>query len=135
MKELDKKFSKMSVDDMDNIIGRLEKVKITKKEEDTLDALIGSMSSLKIGTKKQKKKMLIEGFKEKKRRTFARKYKGLSGKKVKLSQQQIDDIFSTMDALKKQNGAGKRKKVQKGGVKMNDLPKDIEKIVMKYKNN
>lgn len=132
MKELDRKMSNMSIDDMDDLIGRFDKVKISKKDEDTLDSLIGSISSLKIGSKKEKKKMLIKGMKERKRRMFAKKYKNLSGKKVELNQKQIDDIFATMDALKKQNGSGK-KKYQKGGVKMSDLPKDIEKIVLNYK--
>lgn len=132
MKELDKKMSKMSIDDMDNLIGRFDKVKISKKDEDTLDSLIGSMKSLSVGTKNEKKKMLINGIKERKRRMFAKKYKSLSGKKVDLSENQIDDIFSTMNALKKQNGAGKTK-YQKGGVKMSDLPSDIEKIVLNYK--
>lgn len=132
MKELDRKMSNMSIDDMDDLIGRFDKVKISKKDEDTLDSLIGLMSSLKIGSKKEKKKMLIKGIKERKRRMFARKYKNLSGKKIELNQKQIDDIFATMDALK-QNGAGKKRKYQKGGVKMSDLPKDIEKIVLDYK--
>lgn len=132
MKELDKKMSNMSIDDMDDLIGRFDKVKISKKDEDTLDSLIGSMKSLSVGTKNEKKKMLINGMKERKRKMFARKYKNLSGKKVELNKKQIDDIFATMDALKKQNGAGKRK-YQKGGVKMSDLPQDIEKIVLNYK--
>lgn len=131
MKELDKKMSKMSIDDMDDLIGRFDKVKISKKDEETLDSLISSMKSLSVGTKNEKKKMLINGMKERKRRMFARKYKSLSGKNTNLSEKQIDDIFKTMNSLKKQNG-GKRK-YQKGGVKMSDLPEAVEKIVLDYK--
>lgn len=131
MKELDKKMSKMSIDDMDDLIGRFDNVKISKKDEDTLDNLIGSMKSLSVGTKKEKKKMFINGIKERKRRMFAKKYKSLSGKKVNLSQNQIDDIFSTMNALKSQRGSGR--KYQKGGVKIQDLPESVEKIVLNYK--
>lgn len=131
MKELDRKFSSMSVDDMDDLIGKLEKVKISKRDEDTIDSLIGSMKSLNVGTKKDKRKMLVKGIQEKKRRMFAKKYKSLSGKKEKLSENQIDDIFKTMNALKNQNGG--KKKYQRGGVTLNDLPKDIEKIVLNYK--
>lgn len=111
MKELDKKFSKLSVDDMDDLINDLEKITISKKKENELDDLIGSMKSLTIGTKKQKKKMLIKGMKEKKRRVFGRKYKSLAGKKNKeLTNKEIDDIFKTMDALKQKGAGGKKYK-------------------------
>lgn len=111
MKELDSKFSNMTVDDMDDMISKLQKVKISKRDEDKIDSLIGSMESLSVGTKKQKRKMLVKGIQEKKRRTFAKKYKSLSGsKKVKLSNTEIDDIFKTMNSLKNQNGAGKKRK-------------------------
>ena len=101
LKEIDNKFSKMDIDNIDNLINDMEKLKITKKKKDDIDDLINSISSLNMVPNNDKKKVLLKGIKKHRNRVFARKYKSLSGKKTVLTQKQIDDIFATMAALKK----------------------------------
>lgn len=101
LKEIDNKFSKMSIEDIDELITDMEKIKITKKKKDNIDSLINSMSSLTMVSNNDKKKVMLQGIKKRRNKIFARKYKSLSGKKTELSQKQIDDIFATMAALKK----------------------------------
>lgn len=103
LKEIDNKFSKMSIDDIDGLINDMENIKITKKKKDNIDDLINSMSSLNMVSNNEKKKVMLQGIKKHRNKVFAKKYKSLSGKKTELTQNQIDDIFATMNALKKGN--------------------------------
>lgn len=100
--ELDMKLKKISFNELDNIIDRISNMKITKKKDNDIINLINSMDSLKIIPDNKKLDITLEGVKKVKRKSFARKYKSLSGKKTNLSNKQIEDIFSTMNALKTQ---------------------------------
>lgn len=138
--ELDGMLANLSMDQLDDVIGRMEKMKIHKNRDNDVEGLIMAMGSLSAVPDNQKLNVALEGVKTHKKRTFAKKYKSLSGRKTNLSGSQIDDIFATMDALKgdddmesvdedemmaelDQLGGKKRKrKTQKGGA-------DIFKII------
>jgi len=97
LNEITKKFSNISIDNVNNIIDKME----NKKNDRDVDNLINSLTSLNIVPKTQKKEYVLKGMKKYRKKVFARKYKSLSGKKTELTQNQIDDIFATMNALKK----------------------------------
>jgi len=100
--ELENKMSNLSIDELDNIINKMGKMQISKRRDSKLDKLINSMSSLKIVPDNKKIEVVMKGMKKIRNRKFNGIYKSLKGKKTKpLSQCQINDIFATMDALKK----------------------------------
>jgi len=107
--EINNKFSKMSIDEMDNLINRMENLNIKNKKDKDIDNLVDSMKSLNLVSSNKKKAIMLNGMKKYKRRIFARTYKNLSGKKTELTKTQIDDIFATMDKLKNE------RKIQNGG--------------------
>jgi hypothetical protein len=102
LNELENKMSNLSINDLDKMINRMEKMKITNRKDNKVDDLINSMSSLKILPSNKKMEIAIKGVRKYRNNKFNGIYKSLKGKKSKaLSQNQINDIFATMDALKK----------------------------------
>jgi len=101
VKELEKKMNKLSIDDLDDIIGRMERMKLSNKKDRKVDDLMNSMNSLNLVPKNQKMKIAIKGVRKYRNNKFNGIYKSLKGKKSKaLTQNQINDIFATMDALR-----------------------------------
>ena len=101
--ELEKLLGNLSLDDLDNVVNRMERVKLTNNKDDDVMGLLGAMSSLSMVTNKQKLNKAIEGVKKFRKKVFAKKYKSLKGKKAKaVSSAQMDDLFATMDALKQE---------------------------------
>jgi len=102
VKELEKKMNELSMNDLDNIIDRMEKMEITNRNDNKVIDLVNSMKSLNIVPKNQKIKIAIKGVRKYRNNKFNGIYKSLKGKKSKaLTQGQINDIFATMDALRK----------------------------------
>lgn len=98
--ELDKLLGNVSLDTMDEIIGRMEKMKITKKNDNDIINLINSMNSLTtIPNEKKLDKALIKIKNHKKK--VARRYKSLMGKKQKITQKQLENAFMIMNKIKK----------------------------------
>jgi len=153
--ELDNMLSNLSLDNMDDIITRMERMQIHRNRDSDVEGLISAMGSLSTVPNNKKLQVALEGVKRTKQRFFARKFKSLKGKKTKaLSKNQMSDIFATMNALKEEeeetldfgdlmaeldaemNGGAKKKRKmrrQKGGMRLNKLPKDLEKIITNYK--
>jgi hypothetical protein len=95
-------MNKLSIDDLDDIIGRMERMKVSNKKDKKVDDLMNSMNSLNLLPKNQKMKIAIKGVRKYRNNKFNGIYKSLKGKKSKaLTQNQINDIFATMDALKR----------------------------------
>jgi hypothetical protein len=113
-KELDTLLINVNIEELDDIIGRMEIMKIQKTVDPDVDVLISAISSLSTEPKEQKLSKALRGVKNYRKKIFARKYRSLKhNKSKKLTQGQMNDFFATMDALKSdQNGSGK----QKGGV-------------------
>lgn len=102
VKELEKKMNKLSINDLDDIIGRMENMEISNIKDNKVDNLMNSMKSLNIVPKNQKMKIAIKGVRKYRNNKFNGIYKSLKGKKSKpLSQNQINDIFETMYVMKK----------------------------------
>ena len=100
--ELENKMSNLSVNDLDNMINRMEKMKITNRRDNKVDDLMNSMNSLKIVPANKQMEVAIRGVTKYRNNKFNGIYRSLKGKKSKaLSQNQINDIFATMDALKR----------------------------------
>ena len=100
--ELENKMSKLSINDLDNMINKMEKMKITKKKDNEIDSLMNSMNSLRIVPVNKKMEIAIRGVRKYRNNKFNGIYRSLKGKTSKaLSQNQINDIFATMDALNK----------------------------------
>jgi len=153
--ELDNMLSNLSLDNMDDIITRMERMQIHRNRDSDVEGLISAMGSLSTVPNNKKLQVALEGVKRTKQRFFARKFKSLKGKKTKaLSKNQMNDIFATMNALREEeeetldfgdlmaeldeemNGGAKKKRKmrrQKGGMRLNKLPKDLEKIITNYK--
>jgi hypothetical protein len=98
--ELGNMLSNLSMNQLDNVISRMERMKINKNRDNDVEDLISGMGSLTTVPDTQKLNVALEGVKQHKKRIFAKKYKSLSGRKTNLSSKQIDDIFATMNALK-----------------------------------
>jgi hypothetical protein len=80
----------------------MEKMEISKKKDKNVDDLINSMNSLNLVPKTQKMRVAIKGVRKYRNNKFNGIYKSLKGKKSKpLSQNQINDIFNVMYAMKK----------------------------------
>ncbi len=102
VKELEKKMNKLSINDLDDIIGRMENMEISNKKDKKVDDLMNSMKSLNIVPQNKKMKIAIKGVRKYRNNKFNGIYKSLKGEKSKpLSQNQIDDIFNVMYAMKK----------------------------------
>jgi uncharacterized protein related to proFAR isomerase len=102
VKELENKMNKLSINDLDNIISRMENMEISNEKDQKVDDLMNSMKSLNIVPKNQKIKIAIKGVRKYRNNKFNRIYKSLKGKKSKpLTQNQINDIFETMYAMKR----------------------------------
>ncbi len=89
-----------SLESVDELIGKIEKMKITKKEDKDVMGLISSMKSLSVVSKDKKLDTALKKIKKHKK-IIARRYKSLSGKKQKVTKKQIEDAFDIMDKLKK----------------------------------
>ena len=98
--ELDSMLSNLSINQIDDVITRMEKMKVTNKKDSDVEGLIMAMGSLNTVPGNKKLEIALEGVKKHKAKIFARKYKSLSGRKQNLSKGQIEDIFATLDALK-----------------------------------
>ena len=140
--ELANKLSNVSFDALDDIINRMEKMKIRNNRDKDVEGLIMAMGSLSTVPNNKKLDVALEGVRRHKKRVFARKYKSLSGKKQKISEKQIVDIFNTMSALKGDNDSfsvddfdwgddtemeGGRRKAKKGGAKRKAAKKKAAK--------
>ncbi len=149
--ELDNMLQNLSINQVDNIIERMENMSLRNNRDSDVEGLIMSMNSLNTVPNNKKLQIALNGVKEHKRRIFAKKYKSLSGRKSNISNKQIDDIFATMEALKDEDsddlsmddimadinmamdgGAKKRKKKQKkkplkGGAKKKKAKKPTKK--------
>jgi hypothetical protein len=102
VKELEKKMKKLSINELDDIIGRMENMEISNEKDNKVDNLMKSMKSLNLVPKNKKIKEAIKGVRKYRNNRFNGIYKSLKGKKSKpLTQNQINDIFATMNALKK----------------------------------
>ena len=99
--ELEQLLGNLSLDDLDNVINRMERVQVTNNKDDDVMGLLGAMSTLNVVPNNKKLSKAIEGVKKHRKRMFVKKYKSLKGKKSKaVTSSQLDDMFATMDALK-----------------------------------
>ena len=99
--ELSQLLGNLSIDDLDNVVNRMERVQSTNNADDDVMGLLGAMKSLNVVPDSQKLKKAIAGVKKYRKKVFAKKYKSLKGKKAKaISSAQMDDMFAAMDALK-----------------------------------
>lgn len=106
-KELSNLLSNLSFDELNDVIGRMEKMKITRKADNDVMGLISAMNTLTVIPNNKKLDIVIDGVKGVRNKIFSHKWKTLQGRrKQKITEMQIDDMFATMDALKSQNGAG-----------------------------
>jgi len=159
--ELSQLLGNLSLDDLDNVVNRMERVQNTNNRDDDVMGLLGAMKSLNVIADSKKLSKAIVGVKNYRKKVFAKKYKSLKGKKAKaISSAQMDDMFAAMDALKEEEdsmdledimaelndviddddvsmGGGAKKKLkmrrQKGGMRLKKLPKDLENIITDYK--
>jgi len=103
MDELNNRFKIIELNDLDNIITRIEKMKVTNNRDDDIINLVNSMNSLQVVPHNHKLDVILAGTKKQRNKVFARKYKSVNGKKSTLTKNQVDDIFNLMNALKEED--------------------------------
>jgi len=149
--ELDNMLNNLSLNQLDDVINRMENMKINSSRDSDVEGLIGAMSSLSTVPGNKKLEVALEGVKQHKKRVFAKKYKSISGRKTKISSKQMDDIFATMNALKgddddesidmddlmaelDQVAGGKKKRVVKKKPVKKSTKKPVKKSTKKQEN-
>lgn len=109
--ELSQLLSDFSIDQIDDLIQRIAQMKISKKGDKDVIGLVSAMSTLSTVPNNQKLDVVLEKTKKIRNNIFSHKWKSLRGKSSKkLSNNQINDIFDTMNSLRPQRGSGLRKK-------------------------
>jgi len=103
MDELNNRFKIIEINDLDDIISRIENMKVSNRADNAVINLVNEMSSLELVPNNHKLDVILEGAKKQRRKMFARKYKSVAGKKATFSKQQIDDLFNVMKAIKKED--------------------------------
>lgn len=100
-RELDNLLVNINMEQLDDLILRMEKMKVERSVDPDVDVLISAMSSLSTDPKEQKLNKALKGVKNYRRKIFAKKYRSLKhNQSKKLTQGQINDMFAVMDSLK-----------------------------------
>ena len=101
--EITQLLGNLSLDELDDVIGRMERMRITNQRDNDVIGLVNAMNTLSIVANTKKLAMAIDGVKKHRKKVFVARYESLKNKKAKkVTSTQIDDIFSTMDALKQE---------------------------------
>ena len=101
--ELSQMMGDLSMDQLDDIVSRMESMQINNNRDSDVEGLISAMGSLNTVPNNKKLEVALEGVKKHRKRIFATRYKSLKGKKSKaITSNQMDDLFATMDAIKQE---------------------------------
>jgi hypothetical protein len=134
MDDLDILFQRINInpnsDDIDNLISKVEKLKINNGQIKTNDKmmknLISSMGGLNLVTDDKKKSYI-----KKKLRSYQKKRFRTGYKKQQPTKQEIDDIFDIMFRLKEENKKDEDEDIIMGGSSRRALTKGLRHIQMK----